>query len=164
MTLDRRTFLTRSAALFGGLTLTACFGPAGTAEAAERFPVTKTDEQWRKALTPAQYRVLRKEGTERPYSSPLNEEHRAGTFVCAGCANRLFKTQAKFESGTGWPSFYAPVPGGVGTRTDRSLGIARTEVHCARCGGHLGHVFNDGPKPTGKRYCMNGVAMAFRPA
>ena len=164
MTLDRRTLLARSAAVLGGLTVTACFGPVGKAEAAERFPVTKTDAEWRKALSPAQYRVLRKEGTERPYSSPLNTEHRAGTFVCAACANRLYSSKTKFESGTGWPSFYAPLPGGVGTRTDRSLGFARTEVHCARCGGHLGHVFDDGPKPTGKRYCMNGAAMDFRPA
>ena len=162
MTTDRRTFLTRSAAVLGGLTVTACFGEVGKAEAAERFPVQLTDAQWRKRLTGGEYRVLRKEGTETPYSSPLNKEHRAGTFLCAGCDNRLFSAKTKFESGTGWPSFYAPLGGAVGTRTDRSLGIARTEVHCARCGGHLGHVFDDGPKPTGKRYCMNGVAMDFR--
>ena len=164
MTTDRRTFLARSAAVLGGLTVTACFGKVGKAEAAERFPVQLTDAQWRKRLSPGEYRILRKEGTETPYSSPLNKEKRAGTYICAGCDNRLFPSKTKFESGTGWPSFYAPLNGAVGSRTDRSLGIARTEIHCARCGGHLGHVFNDGPQPTGKRYCMNGVAMDFRPA
>lgn len=164
MTTDRRTFITRSAAVLGGLTFTACFGKAGEAQAAERFPVQLTDAAWRKKLTAAEYRVLRKEGTERPYSSPLNAEKRAGTYVCAGCANRLYSSKTKFESGTGWPSFYAPLKSAVGTRTDRTIGFARTEVHCGRCGGHLGHVFDDGPKPTGKRYCMNGVAMDFRSA
>ena len=164
MITDRRTFLTRSAAIVGGLSVTACFSGIGEAEAAERFPVTKTDAQWKAQLGAAAFAVLRQEDTERPYSSPLNKEKRTGVFACKGCANRLFSSKTKFESGTGWPSFYAPLKGTVGTKTDRSLGIARTEVHCARCGGHLGHVFDDGPKPTGKRYCMNGVAMTFRAA
>ncbi len=105
--------------------------------------------------------MLRQESTERAFTSPLDKEKRRGTFVCAGCAQRLYSSTTKFDSGTGWPSFYQPLAGAVGTSTDRKLGYARTEVHCARCGGHLGHVFNDGPKPTGKRYCMNGVAMKF---
>jgi peptide-methionine (R)-S-oxide reductase len=114
-------------------------------------------------LSPEQFRVLRGHGTERPGSSPLNAEKRPGTFLCAGCGEALFDAGTKFESGTGWPSFWAPIEGGVGTQTDRSLFMTRTEVHCARCGGHLGHVFPDGPKPTGQRYCMNGVAMRFEP-
>jgi peptide-methionine (R)-S-oxide reductase len=126
-----------------------------------KFAVTKTDAEWKKLLSPAAYKVLRQEDTERPYSSPLDKEKRKGTFVCAGCAQRLFSSAHKYDSGTGWPSFYQPLAGAVGTATDYKLGYARTEVHCARCGGHLGHVFNDGPKPTGKRYCMNGVAMKF---
>jgi peptide-methionine (R)-S-oxide reductase len=127
------------------------------------FPVTLDDAEWRAKLTPEQYRVLRRHGTERAGTSPLDREKRAGTFVCAGCANELFASDTKFDSGTGWPSFFEPIEGAVGTSTDRSLFMTRTEVHCARCGGHLGHVFPDGPPPTGQRYCMNGVAMAFRP-
>ena len=164
MNMDRRTFLTRSSAVLGGLTVTACFSGIGEARAAERFAVTKTPAQWRAQLGAAAFGVLRQEDTERPYSSPLNAEHRAGVFSCKGCAQKLFSSKTKFESGTGWPSFYAPIKGAVGTKTDRSLGLPRTEVHCSRCGGHQGHVFNDGPKPTGKRYCMNGVAMTFRAA
>jgi peptide-methionine (R)-S-oxide reductase len=129
----------------------------------DKFPVTKTDEQWHQALSPEQYKVLRGHGTERAFTSPLNAEKRAGTFVCAGCGQPLFSSATKFESGTGWPSFYQPLDGAVGTTTDRSWFMVRTEVHCARCGGHLGHVFPDGPKPTGERYCMNGVAMKFEP-
>jgi len=129
----------------------------------EHFPVEKTDEQWRAELTPEQYRVLRKHGTERAGTSPLDHEKRAGTFVCAGCGEPLFDMGTKFDSGTGWPSFYQPLAGAVGTTTDRSLFMTRTEVHCAKCGGHLGHVFPDGPAPTGQRYCMNGVSMAFKP-
>ena len=129
----------------------------------DKFPVTKTDEQWRQALSPEQYKVLRDHGTERAFTSPLNAEKRAGTFVCAGCGQALFSSATKFESGTGWPSFYEPLQGAVGTTTDRSWFMVRTEVHCSRCGGHLGHVFPDGPKPTGQRYCMNGVAMKFEP-
>ena len=138
---------------------------AAPVEAApERFAVTLSDAQWKAKLSPAAYRVLRHEDTERPGSSPLNGEHRAGTFACAGCALPLFSSKTKFDSGTGWPSFWAPLRGAVGTKTDSSFGSTRTEVHCSRCGGHLGHVFDDGPKPTGKRYCMNGVAMTFRAA
>jgi peptide-methionine (R)-S-oxide reductase len=136
---------------------------SGNAEA-KPYPVRYSDAEWRKRLTPAQFRILREEGTERPYSSPLNAEKRKGTFVCAADGNALFSSATKFESGTGWPSFWKPLPGAVGTSRDFKLGYPRTEVHCARCGGHLGHVFDDGPEPTGKRYCMNGDAMKFRPA
>ena len=132
--------------------------------AAKRFAVTLPDAEWRKRLTPAQYAILRRHGTERAGTSPLNAEKRAGTYACAGCGQQLFSSRTKFESGTGWPSFWQPLNGAVGTTTDRAFFMTRTEVHCARCGGHLGHVFDDGPKPTGKRYCMNGVAMRFRPA
>ena len=128
-----------------------------------QFPIQKTDDQWRETLSPEQYKVLRGHGTERAFTSPLNSEKRHGTFVCAGCGQRLFTSDTKFESGTGWPSFYKPIDGAVGTTTDRSWFMVRTEVHCARCGGHLGHVFPDGPPPTGQRYCMNGVAMKFEP-
>ncbi|WP_066799031.1 peptide-methionine (R)-S-oxide reductase MsrB [Sphingomonas soli] len=131
--------------------------------AAQAFPFTLTDAEWRKRLSPQAYDVLRKGATEWPYSSPLNKEHRQGTFFCGGCALPLFNSKTKFESGTGWPSFYAPAPNAVLTRPDHSLGMVRTEVLCRRCGGHLGHVFDDGPRPTGKRYCMNGVAMTFKP-
>jgi peptide-methionine (R)-S-oxide reductase len=123
----------------------------------------KNDKDWREQLTPEQYKVLRGHGTEMRGSSPLNKEKRAGTFCCAGCGKPLFDAEAKFESGTGWPSFWAPLEGAVETQTDRSYGMTRTEVHCADCGGHLGHVFPDGPQPTGLRYCMNGVAMTFDP-
>ncbi len=134
----------------------------GRAEAA--YPYTLSDAEWRKRLSPWAYKVLRQEATEHPFSSPLNEEHRAGVFACAGCAQKLFSSKTKFDSGTGWPSFWAPLPKGTGTNRDFALGYPRIEVHCARCGGHLGHVFDDGPKPTGKRYCMNGVALNFLPA
>lgn len=127
----------------------------------ETFPLEKSDEEWRKQLDPQQYSVLRKHSTERAFTSPLNNEKRAGSFICAGCGTPLFDSATKFESGTGWPSFWQPLPGGVGTTTDRSFFMTRTEVHCAKCGGHLGHVFPDGPAPTGQRYCMNGVAMKF---
>lgn len=129
----------------------------------EQFPVNKTPQEWREALTAEQYRVLRRHGTERAGTSELNSEHRAGMFVCAGCNHELFSSAAKFESGTGWPSFFAPLPAALGTREDRSLLMRRTEVHCARCGGHLGHVFPDGPPPTGQRYCINGAALRFEP-
>jgi peptide-methionine (R)-S-oxide reductase len=135
----------------------------GTKSHDKTFPVQKTDAEWRAALSPEAFRVLRGHGTERAGTSPLNAEKRRGTFACAGCGNRLFESATKFESGTGWPSFYAPLDGAVETTTDRSFFMVRTEVHCARCGGHLGHVFPDGPPPTGQRYCMNGVAMAFEP-
>ena len=128
------------------------------------FPVTKTDAEWRAQLTPEQFSVLRQHGTERPGSCALNHEKRAGTFACAGCGQDLFVGKTKFESGTGWPSFNDPLPGSVETTVDSSHFMSRTEVHCARCGGHLGHVFDDGPAPPGLRYCMNGVAMNFKPA
>lgn len=137
--------------------------PAPKADAA-RYPVQKTDAQWRAQLPGGAYDVLRHEGTEAPYTSPLNKVHQPGVFSCMGCNNALYKTADKFDSGTGWPSFTRPIAskGAILTKTDRSMFMARTEVHCARCGGHLGHVFNDGPAPTGLRYCMNGVAMIFR--
>ncbi|WP_242559409.1 MULTISPECIES: peptide-methionine (R)-S-oxide reductase MsrB [Pandoraea] len=133
------------------------------AGAPAHFEVAFSDAEWRKRLSPGQYEILRQEGTERPYSSPLNDEHRAGTFACAGCAQPLFSSRTKFDSHTGWPSFWTPLDKAVGTRTDTTFGMIRTEVHCSRCGGHLGHVFDDGPKPTGLRYCMNGLAMTFLP-
>jgi peptide-methionine (R)-S-oxide reductase len=130
---------------------------------AKAFPVSKTEEEWRAALSPEAFRVLRQHGTERPGTSPLNGEKREGTFACAGCGEPLFDAATKYESGTGWPSFFAPIEGAVATTTDRSFFMTRTEVHCARCGGHLGHVFPDGPQPTGLRFCMNGVSLDFRP-
>jgi peptide-methionine (R)-S-oxide reductase len=137
---------------------------SGKTAKSETFEVARSDAEWRDRLSPAQYAVLRQEGTERPYSSPLNSEHRAGTFDCAGCDLPLFSSSTKFDSHTGWPSFWAPLDSAVGTSEDFTLGMKRTEVHCRRCGGHLGHVFDDGPKPTGLRYCMNGVSLTFRPA
>ena len=126
--------------------------------------IEKTDEEWRKTLTPDQFHVLREHGTERAGTSQLNHEKREGTFACGACGQPLFTSDTKFESGTGWPSFYRPIEGAIATTTDRSYGMTRVEAHCAQCGGHLGHVFPDGPKPTGDRYCMNGVAMQFKPA
>jgi peptide-methionine (R)-S-oxide reductase len=140
----------------------AAQAPAGSAAAA--YEVVHSDAEWRKLLTDAQYRVLREAGTERPFSSALNDEHRTGTFACAGCKLPLFSSKTKFDSGTGWPSFWQPLDHAVITRTDKSFGMTRDEVLCRRCGGHLGHVFDDGPKPTGLRYCMNGLAMTFTPA
>jgi peptide-methionine (R)-S-oxide reductase len=130
----------------------------------EHFPVEKSDDEWRRILTPEQYSVLRGHGTERPGSCALLTEHRAGTFTCAACGQRLFVADRKFESGTGWPSFFAPLEGAIGTTEDRTFGMKRVEVHCNNCGGHLGHVFEDGPPPTGLRYCINGVALTFEPA
>jgi peptide-methionine (R)-S-oxide reductase len=130
---------------------------------ATAFEITKTDAEWRKQLTPEQFYVLRSHGTERPYTSPLDREHRVGLFLCAGCQLPLFSSTTKYDSGTGWPSFYTPLENAVGTRIDRGFFMTRTEVHCRRCGGHLGHVFDDGPKPTGLRYCMNGTALIFTP-
>ena len=157
MHLDRRTLLTAT----GMTVLAACSGEP--AEAAQKFEFTLSDAEWRKRLSPAAYQTLRHGATEYPGTSPLNTEHRAGTFSCAGCALPLFSSTTKFDSGTGWPSFYAALPKAVIEKTDRSLGMSRTEILCRRCGGHLGHVFDDGPRPTGKRYCMNGVALSFKP-
>lgn len=125
------------------------------------FAIAKTDAEWHEQLTPDQFHVLRKHGTERAHTSPLDKQYADGEYVCAGCEQPLFTSTTKFNSGTGWPSFYAPIAGSVDTTVDKSLFMSRTEVHCSRCGGHLGHVFNDGPQPTGKRYCMNGVALKF---
>src|SRR5262245_4020882 len=156
-----RTALVGAAA---GLGWVAARGSRGGEPPAETFEVTHTEAEWRKLLTPEQFRVLREHGTERAGTSPLVDEHRRGTFACAGCDLPLFSSETKFDSGTGWPSFWKPLDDAVRTREDHSLFMTRTEVHCRRCGGHLGHVFTDGPQPTGLRYCMNGVALVFRPA
>jgi methionine-R-sulfoxide reductase len=164
--MSRRSLLDGIAASLGlvaGLPLLASRARAAEATT-ETFEVTHTAAEWKQLLTPAQFNVLREHGTEPPGSSPLNDEHRAGTFVCAACELPLFSSKTKFDSGTGWPSFWQPLPNAVGESVDNSLFMTRTEVHCSRCGGHLGHVFDDGPPPTGLRYCMNGVAMKFVPA
>lgn len=161
MHIDRRTFAIGT--VVAGLGFTASKLAAGESESMT-YEVTKTPEEWRKLLTPEQFYVLRKHGTERSHTSPLDKVYSAGVYKCAGCGQEVFSSETKFNSGTGWPSFYAPIEGHVGTSTDRSFFMVRTEVHCSRCGGHLGHVFNDGPKPTGLRYCINGVAMNFDPA
>lgn len=156
MTMNRRTLIAAAAG-------SAASWLALSASAAQPFEVVRSDAEWRRRLAPDAYRVLRQQGTELPGSSPLDREKRAGLFGCKGCGLPLFSSRTKFESGTGWPSFYAPLRDAVRTRADNSLMMRRTEVVCRRCGGHLGHVFDDGPPPTGKRYCMNGVAMIFRP-
>ena len=164
---DRRRLLLAAGAVVAGAALLKLRLPGiAAAQADEKagFEVTHTDAEWRSLLTPEQYAVLRQEATERSFSSPLDHEKRHGTFVCAGCDLDLFSWTTKFDSGTGWPSFWKPLPHAVNERRDMSLGMVRDEVHCRRCGGHLGHVFDDGPKPTGLRYCMNGVAMNFKPA
>jgi peptide-methionine (R)-S-oxide reductase len=159
----RRDVLLGGAGLIGIAAL-AEFLPSVSKAGSETFEVAKSEAEWKKALDPEQFRVLRQEATERPFSSPLNDEHRRGAFHCAGCDLPLFSSDTKFDSHTGWPSFYAPIEDAVRQRSDFSLLMRREEVHCRRCGGHLGHVFNDGPQPTGKRYCMNGVALRFVPA
>ena len=169
MPIARRTALLSGVNLLlgGGVALlAAACSRAGAAASAgqEHFEVEMTDEQWKARLSPQAYAVLRHEGTETPFTSPLNNEHRKGTFSCAGCALALFSSETKFDSGTGWPSFWQPLPNAGNQRVDTTLGMSRDEVHCRRCGGHLGHVFDDGPRPTGLRYCMNGVALAFTPA
>ena len=159
-TISRRTLLGAGAATIVGLALLR--SPSVAAPAS--FRVSHSPEEWKRLLGPQRYAVLREASTERPFTSPLLNEHRRGTFVCAGCALPLFSSNTKFDSGTGWPSFWQVLPQAVVKRSDRSLIIERTEVLCARCGGHLGHVFDDGPKPTGLRYCMNGLALKFVPA
>lgn len=165
--------LTRRDILLGGAALATLavagagalrWRSGGAGAATGPFEVTHTPNEWRKLLTPEQYAILREADTERPFTSPLNNEKRKGVFTCAGCDLPLFSSETKFDSGTGWPSFYAPLENAIGTSEDNTLFTTRTEVHCRRCGGHLGHVFDDGPRPTGKRFCMNGLALKFRPA
>ncbi|HZX44033.1 MAG TPA: peptide-methionine (R)-S-oxide reductase MsrB [Myxococcaceae bacterium] len=162
MSISRRGLFGATLAL-GALGLIRRSHAASPAKAGKRFEVEKTDAEWKAILSPATYEVLRHDGTERAGTSTLLGEHREGTFLCAGCALPLFSSKTKYDSHTGWPSFYAPLPDAVETTEDRAFLMVRTEVHCRRCGGHLGHVFDDGPKPTGLRYCMNGVALTFRP-
>lgn len=160
----------RSALLAGGSTLALAIAYAlgwnprpALAATAGAFELKRTEAEWRKLLTPQQYEVMREEGTERPYTSPLNNEHREGIFACAGCSLDAFSSKTKFDSRTGWPSFWQPLPNAVGENVDKAFGMVRTEVHCRRCGSHFGHVFPDGPKPTGLRYCMNGLSLRFTP-
>lgn len=155
--MNRRTFFATTALAFGA-------GAWASGSQAETFEITKTDAEWKKLLSPQAFATLRHEVTERPFTSPLLNEHRKGVFQCAGCDLSAYSSDTKFESGTGWPSFYDVLPNVVGKKSDNTLFTTRTEVHCRRCGGHLGHVFDDGPKPTGLRYCMNGVALKFVPA
>ena len=165
--MTRRQFVSTAVAALGVGSLSSLIMSRGVSMASQSpatFEVTKTDAEWKKILTPQQYSVLRQHGTEPAGSSPLNKEHRKGAFYCAGCELPVFSSVNKYESGTGWPSFWAPLENAVGTTVDRSLLMVRTEVHCRRCGGHLGHVFEDGPPPTGRRYCLNGAALRFKPA
>ncbi len=164
MTMTRRRLFHLGGQTALGLSLVGLAGKGATGAEAETFAVTHTDAEWRKLLTASQYDVLRQQGTEPPFSSPLDHEARDGVFDCAGCGLALFSSRTKFDSGTGWPSFWRPLENAVGESRDASFLMTRTEVHCRQCGGHLGHVFDDGPKPTGLRYCMNGVALAFTPA
>ncbi|MHB2266589.1 peptide-methionine (R)-S-oxide reductase MsrB [Aliihoeflea sp. PC F10.4] len=166
--MTRRKFLYGSAgvfalATFGGGPFQRLISTEAMAAAEGNFEVTKTDAEWRAMLSDMQYSVLRQEGTERAFTSPLNDEKRTGMFHCAGCDNAVYSSQVKYDSGTGWPSFWQSEDGAVGTKVDNSMFMTRTECHCARCGGHLGHIFDDGPQPTGKRHCINGVAMNFKP-
>jgi len=163
MELDRRQVIGTGALAVSAVALLGWNGFAGAAAPNGKFEVELSDEAWRKRLSPAAYQVLRHEDTEAPFTSPLLKEHRAGTFTCAGCNLPNFSSKTKFESGTGWPSFWRPLPNAVASRKDTTLGMTRIEVHCRRCGGHLGHVFNDGPQPTGLRYCMNGLSLGFTP-
>ncbi len=163
--LSRRKFglLLTTAIIMTGASRVTLFDRQAKAADGKHFEITRSDEEWRRLLTPEQYEVLRRHGTERPGSSPLDDEKRAGIFACAGCDLPLFSSDTKYDSRTGWPSFWAPLDDAIGTSIDDSLFMTRIEVHCRRCGGHLGHVFEDGPPPTGLRYCMNGVAMTFVP-
>ncbi|SMX50510.1 peptide-methionine (R)-S-oxide reductase MsrB [Maliponia aquimaris] len=154
--MNRRNFLAAGAAL-------PFFG-RGAQAASGSFEITRTKAEWRAMLSDAEYRVMREEGTERAFTSPLNDEKRAGTYLCRGCDLPLYASSAKYDSGTGWPSFWESLPNAIGTRRDRKLFMLRTECHCRRCGSHLGHIFDDGPPPTGKRHCLNGVSLTFRPA
>lgn len=183
MTLHRRQLLVGGLALVGAIPLTHYVlkkkdsvaasdlqntiypedSMASSKQQSETFEITKSDAEWRAELTPEEFHVLREHGTERAGTSPLDKTYEAGTYICAGCDQPLFSSEAKFNSGTGWPSYYEPLDNSIETSTDRTLFMTRTEVHCSRCGGHLGHVFNDGPKPTGLRYCINGVALNFEP-
>jgi peptide-methionine (R)-S-oxide reductase len=160
---SRRDFSRLGLALAGGAAALKSASGFADEASSKKFEVTKTDAEWQKELTPQQYNVLRKEGTERAGTSPLDSNDAAGTYLCAGCSLALFSSDTKYHSGTGWPSFWKPLDGAIETTTDTSYFMTRTEVHCHRCGGHLGHVFEDGPKPTGLRYCMNGVALKFVP-
>ncbi len=162
--MNRRHFLATTLGALAGVAATRSAAAAEPPSPGTIEKVVKSEDEWRKLLTPAQFVVLRQEGTEPPFTSPLNNEKRNGTFVCAGCALPLFESRTKYDSGTGWPSFYTCIKGHVETRSDFKLIVERTEYHCARCGGHQGHVFDDGPKPTGLRYCNNGVALRFVPA
>ncbi len=164
--IDRRILLTSAAAVagFAGLRWLRPLAAEAGDTPAQKFEIEKTPEEWRRQLTPMQYKILREHGTETPGSSPLLHEKRKGVFSCAGCDLPLFASETKFESGTGWPSFYKPIDNAIGETVDKSYGMVRTEVHCRRCGGHMGHVFDDGPPPTGLRYCIDGFGLTFKPA
>lgn len=163
-TLDRRTLLGAGGTVVAaGAALLVSGLMSSSSASAEQFSVKLTPDQWKAKLGAARFHILREQGTERPFTSPLLNEHRAGHFICAGCGLPLFSSRTKFESGTGWPSFFAPLPAAVSTHRDVSLGMIRSEEHCIRCGGHLGHVFDDGPPPTGKRHCINGLSLSFQP-